>query len=109
MYSHTTPSSTFPCTECGLCCQHVNVAVETQFLDRGDGICRSYDVVTKHCTIYAERPDICRVDRQYLIRYAQKYTWDEYVALNLQACAYLQNQEVQIIPSVTEDEEEGGF
>ena len=97
MHSHITPPSAFPCTQCGLCCKHVHVAAETQFLDRGDGTCRHYDATSKGCTIYAERPDICRVDRQYAVRYAQQYTWDEYVTLNLQVCTYLQAQEEPIV------------
>ena len=97
MHSHITPSSAFPCTQCGLCCKHVYVAAETQFLDRGDGTCRHYDAASKGCTIYAERPDICRVDRQYAVRYAQQYTWDEYVTVNLQVCTYLQAQEEPVV------------
>ena len=80
----------FPCTQCGLCCQRVNLADETRFLDRGDGTCRHYDVVNKSCTIYDERPAICRVDQMYALRYAHQYTWDEFVALNLQVCANLE-------------------
>lgn len=80
----------FPCTQCGLCCQHVHFSDETRFLDRGDGMCKHYDKASKLCTIYAERPDICRVDRQFVLRYAQKYSWDEYVALNLQVCNQLE-------------------
>lgn len=100
MNRHTTPPSAFfPCTQCGLCCQHVHLAAETQFLDSGNGTCRHYDTVSKHCTIYAERPDICRVDRQYIMHYSQQYTWDEYVALNLQVCANLQAQEKQAVSS----------
>ena len=80
----------FPCSQCGLCCQFVNLAAETRFLDRGDGICRHYDVGSRGCGIYAERPDICRVDRQYELHYAQQYTWEEFVTMNLQACEILQ-------------------
>ena len=80
----------FPCTQCGLCCQHVYLAEETQFLDRGDGTCRHYDMAGKSCAIYEERPDICRVDRMYALRYAHKYTWDEFIALNLQVCISLE-------------------
>ena len=85
----------FPCTQCGLCCQHVHLAEETRFLDRGDGTCRHYDAITRNCSIYAERPEICRVDRQYLLRYAEQYTWNEFVELNLQACELLQAQQQQ--------------
>jgi Fe-S-cluster containining protein len=80
----------FPCTQCGLCCQHVHLADETRFLDRGDGTCRHYDADTKSCTIYTVRPAICRVDQMYTLHYVRQYTWDEFVALNLQVCANFQ-------------------
>ncbi|RHW21290.1 YkgJ family cysteine cluster protein [Pseudomonas jilinensis] len=80
----------FPCNQCGLCCQRVNLAEETRYLDRGDGTCRHYDNASKGCSIYAKRPDICRVDRQYKLHYAKHYTWDEFIALNLKVCELLQ-------------------
>ncbi|PHR11050.1 MAG: zinc/iron-chelating domain-containing protein [Sphingopyxis sp.] len=86
--------TSFPCSQCGLCCQHVQLAPETRFLDRGDGTCRHYDVASKGCSIYMERPDICRVDRQYLMNYAQQYSWDEFVAVNVKACEFLQAGQV---------------
>ena len=83
------PRQAFPCSQCGLCCQHVDQAAETQLLDRGDGICRHYDVSSKACTIYAQRPDICRVEQYYDTHYAHLYQWDEFVAINLDVCAAL--------------------
>lgn len=83
----------FSCTQCGLCCQHVNFAVETQFLDRGDGVCKHYDLETKNCLIYEVRPDICRVDKSYDDIYKDLYTWDEYVELNLKVCRELQERD----------------
>jgi Fe-S-cluster containining protein len=44
----------------------------------------------KSCTIYEERPDICRVDRMYALHYASEHTWDEFVALNLEVCVSLE-------------------
>ncbi|QBH98636.1 YkgJ family cysteine cluster protein [Limnobaculum zhutongyuii] len=79
----------FPCTQCGLCCQRVNLAQETRYLDRGDGFCRYYDVASKGCRIYHERPDICRVDRQYHLNYAHLYSWEEFIALNQAVCQQL--------------------
>ncbi len=79
----------FPCTQCGLCCQHVYLSDETQPLDRGDGTCKHYNDVDKSCTIYADRPDICRVDRQYELNYADQYSWHEFVDLNFQVCNLL--------------------
>lgn len=83
--------SMFPCSQCGLCCQHVNLTSETRFLDRGDGTCRHYDAATKGCAVYTNRPDICRVDRQYDFNYAHLHTWDEFVVLNIEACELLQD------------------
>lgn len=85
-------SSPFPCTQCGLCCQNVHLSDETQFLDRGDGTCKHYDAASKGCSIYSDRPDICRVDRMYTLRYHKQYTWETFVALNQQVCTALQTQ-----------------
>lgn len=84
---------TFPCTQCGLCCQHVQLSDEARFLDQGDGTCRHYDTAARLCTIYGERPDICRVDRVYTLRYAGLCTWETFVALNLRVCAQLETLE----------------
>ncbi|SUX27617.1 Uncharacterised protein [Cedecea davisae] len=81
--------SSFPCVQCGLCCQRVNFAEETRALDRGDGTCRYYNAASRGCSIYNERPDICRVDLQYKLNYVHLYTWDEFVALNLTVCRQL--------------------
>ncbi|MEI7333079.1 YkgJ family cysteine cluster protein [Pectobacterium versatile] len=81
----------FPCSQCGLCCQRVNLAQETRYLDRGDGTCRHYDAASKKCRIYHQRPDICRVDLQYQLNYIHLYSWEEFVALNLSVCRQLNN------------------
>ncbi len=86
---------TFPCSKCGLCCQHVHLAEETRFLDRGDGTCRYYDATSRQCSIYNERPGICRVHQQYEQRYVQQYSWEEFVAVNLQVCTLLQTQQTE--------------
>jgi len=79
----------FPCHQCGLCCQNVHRSAQTAFLDRGDGTCRHYLAASRQCAIYEQRPDICRVDRQYALNYSQEFTWDEFVEANLRACARL--------------------
>jgi len=91
---------TFSCNQCGLCCQHVNYAVETHFIDRGDGTCKHYDPTSKGCSIYAERPDICRVDRSYELHYQHLYTWDDYVELNLKVCVELQEKDRLLATSI---------
>lgn len=67
------------------------MAAETEFLDRGDGTCRHYNELKKECGIYTDRPDICRVDRQYALNYAHLYDWDKFVVMNLHVCEQLQN------------------
>lgn len=89
------PRRVFPCSQCGLCCQHVDLATETQFLNRGDGVCRHYDASGKACTIYAQRPDICRVEQYYDTHYIHLYRWDEFVEMNLKVCAALAAMEVE--------------
>ena len=45
----------FPCTQCGACCRHVNLSDLTVYLDRGDGICHHHDTYTHLCKIYEQR------------------------------------------------------
>ncbi len=80
----------FPCVRCGLCCRNVGLVKETQYLDRGDGVCKNYDEQSKGCIIYDDRPDICRVDLQYRLNYSKDFTWDQFVDMNLAACTLLQ-------------------
>lgn len=84
--------SSFPCDQCGACCRNVNLSKETIYLDRGDGICRDYDEITKLCTTYENRPSICRVNYQYELKYYKEYSWDEFVNINLFVCNELKNK-----------------
>ncbi|PKG96350.1 zinc/iron-chelating domain-containing protein [Pseudomonas sp. Choline-3u-10] len=93
---HGLPVAPFPCSKCGLCCQKVNLAQQTRFLDRGDGTCRHYDTIQKICRVYDQRPDICRVDRQYAQHYASTYTWEQFVVANAEACRALQVADQEI-------------
>lgn len=85
-------TSPFPCSQCGLCCQHVNRSEETRFLDRGDGVCKHYNAAQKNCNIYHDRPAICRVDVMYQQRYQHSYTWEQFITINQQVCDLLQEQ-----------------
>ena len=55
----------FPCTACGKCCRKVGHSLQTQFLDRGDSVCRYLDEQTNFCQIYQDRPLVCRVEEYY--------------------------------------------
>ena len=41
------------------------------------------------CAIYDKRPQICRVEDQYLLNYQSQYSWQEFIALNQAACLIL--------------------
>lgn len=80
---------TFPCTQCGACCRHVDLSELTAYLNRGDGVCRHYDINTRLCLIYEQRPDVCRVDTYYKQHFQERINWDKFVELNLIACEQL--------------------
>ena len=79
----------FPCTACGKCCRRVGESEQTAFLDRGDGICRHFDVLTHLCKIYENRPLVCRVEDYYKIHLRHMYEWDDFVKINLDLCEKL--------------------
>lgn len=55
-------------------------------LDRGDGICKHFDIETKLCLIYTNRPDKCNIDKIYDICYKEKMSREQYYELNYKAC-----------------------
>lgn len=79
----------FPCNSCGKCCRRVNMSDETRFLDRGDGVCKNFDEQTNLCTIYTERPLVCRVEDYYKKHLSEKIEWDEFVRINVKICESL--------------------
>ena len=85
----------FPCTKCGACCRRVGLAHETKFLDRGDGVCMHYDAGSKGCSIYDERPEICRIEGYFRRHYQQVMTWDLFVEANLSVCRQLELLEMR--------------
>lgn len=72
----------FPCNKCGLCCRRVSGIQE---LNRGDGTCRHLDEKTNLCTIYDQRPDMCRVDLM-ISRSDPKFSRDDYYKLTAAVC-----------------------
>jgi Fe-S-cluster containining protein len=84
----------FDCNGCGACCRHLLLTPETEHMNRGDGTCLHYDDDSKRCKIYNERPDICRVDRQYIANYQHDYSWIEFCYINAKACEMLVAREV---------------
>lgn len=83
----------FKCDCCGLCCMNLNMSEIYNDLNRGDGICKYFDIDTKLCTIYATRPEKCNVDRTYEKYFKEKISLDQYYELNYEACKRLKEGE----------------
>ena len=81
----------FYCDCCGLCCMNLSKSEIYSDLDRGDGICKYFDMDSKLCTIYEERPEKCNVDKMYNNFFRYKMTIEEYYRLNYKACNELKN------------------
>jgi Fe-S-cluster containining protein len=85
----------FPCNHCGACCKSVELSPQTAGLDRGDGTCRHYDDEERHCRIYAQRPDVCNVEKTYEAQFQHRLTWAVYVDLNVRSCIELNARQVK--------------
>ena len=80
----------FKCSQCGECCRHLDRSELYRELDRGDGVCRYLS--GNLCSIYENRPLLCRIDESYDKYFSEIYTRDEYYRLNEQACKILQSE-----------------
>lgn len=79
----------FPCDCCGLCCMSLKRSLLYQDLDRGDGICRFFEMDTRLCSIYENRPVKCSIDRSYELYLKDVMSKAEYYELNRRACEEL--------------------
>jgi Fe-S-cluster containining protein len=52
--------------------------------DNGSGVC----IFLKNdlCSIYQNRPDICNVEKMYLLYFKDYMTEEEYISKNMDAC-----------------------
>lgn len=84
----------FPCTNCGLCCNRKNYPVvggsDQALQDAGfpyefnpdTGWCEKYDLANKRCSVYADRPLLCRV----LETKPPAYSVDKWYGINATSC-----------------------
>lgn len=82
----------FPCTGCGICCQNISTVKELKEFDLGNGVCKFFDIKTNSCTIYESRPDICKVDKMFDIKYSNEFSKKEFYKLNAKVCNELQKK-----------------
>jgi len=81
----------FPCDKCGACCRSLHRSALYADLDRGDGICRY--LTGNLCSIYPQRPLLCRVEDSYHTFFSNALDWETYRRLNQEACVVLRNAE----------------
>ena len=77
----------FKCDKCGLCCKSLAGNPIYKDLDRGDGICKY--LVDNLCSIYDNRPLLCRVDDAYNEYFKNCMTLEEYYEGNYKICNIL--------------------
>lgn len=79
----------FNCDLCGQCCRNLNKSDVYNELHEGNGICRY--LIGNICSIYEERPLLCRIDDSYEILFKESIEREIYYELNYKACNNLKN------------------
>ncbi|WP_084777954.1 YkgJ family cysteine cluster protein [Saccharibacillus sacchari] len=77
----------FACDGCGACCKNLDKSPIYEDLNRGDGVCKY--LIDNQCSVYENRPLLCRVDESYEAFFKQIYSLEEYYELNYTMCAKL--------------------
>ena len=81
----------FQCDRCGCCCRNLDKSELYSDLNRGDGVCRY--LLGNECSIYNERPLLCRVDECYGLFFSQYISLEKYYQLNENECKKLKKSE----------------
>lgn len=81
----------FKCDHCGCCCRNLDKSNLYKDLDRGDGVCQY--LTENLCSIYDNRPLLCRVDDCYDVFFHKYMKRDEYYQMNMIECQKLKNTE----------------
>ncbi len=81
----------FKCDRCGCCCRNLDKSELYKELDRGDGVCKY--LVNNICSIYEDRPLLCRVDEGYDMYFSSIMTREEYYEENKKMCRKLKKME----------------
>jgi len=86
---HWSLPAQFPCTSCGLCCQHIGDIPALAAYDLKNGCCQHYSQF-EGCQIYENRPDVCRIDKGYDLFFANILSREKYYQYNAEICNHLQ-------------------
>lgn len=84
----------FPCTQCGLCCKHLEYIPELKDFDSGNGKC-IHLMEDNLCDIYYTRPDICNVSKMYQLHYKDLMSETEYIKNNIEGCNVLKTKYIK--------------
>lgn len=84
----------FKCDKCGECCRHLNESDLYKELDRGDGVCKYLD--GNLCSIYENRPLLCRIDESYYAFFKNNMTKEEYYRLNYEGCKNIKSKKEDV-------------
>lgn len=79
----------FQCNQCGLCCKNLTLSPVYAELDRGDGTCKY--LKDNLCSIYNDRPLLCRIDESYEVFFRDSFSREEYYRINYEMCNKLKN------------------
>ncbi|HHL2033966.1 TPA: YkgJ family cysteine cluster protein [Clostridium perfringens] len=79
----------FKCDKCGECCRNLNKSHIYDELHNGNGICKY--LKGNLCSIYEERPLLCRIDESYEIFFKETMTKSAYYNINYNFCNKLKN------------------
>ncbi len=73
--------------KCGECCRNLCKSPIYNELHNGDGICMY--LKNDICTIYDDRPLVCRIDECYEVMFKEKISYEDYLELNYRFCKEL--------------------
>lgn len=80
----------FMCDKCGECCRNLDKSSIYADLHSGNGVCKYLD--GNMCSIYENRPLLCRVDESYDALFKNTITLENYYKLNYEFCTKLKKQ-----------------
>ena len=80
----------FKCDKCGEFCRNLHKSPLYKDLHDGDGVCRY--LKGNECSIYENRPLICRIDDSYEVFFKQELSYEEYLQLNYESCKILKGK-----------------
>lgn len=84
----------FCCDQCGECCRHLLLSPLYAGFHDGDGICRYLE--GNRCSIYEDRPLICRVDECYEAMFKGTMAYEDYLQMNYACCALLKQKKEEV-------------